>query len=261
MFDTSFISPNDYIFGEIFENDLNISPIFYSKIDYVWDFLRRSKSINTPFVLITHNGDYSVNQDMADLASTIPNLKMWFGQNVDCDSNKITSIPIGLENTKNWTKFSKRDLLYSKSTNSKHPEKLIYANFSFSTNPVERIKCYDLVKKSIFITNKCTNNVVQDYYQNWLDEVCEHHYVLCPRGNGIDTHRFWETLYLGRIPITIRNKNTKFYEDLPVLFVDDWSEINEEMLYSKIDWFSNTNNFDLEKLKMSYWKTKILSSI
>ena len=260
MFDTSFISQTDYIFGEIFENDLNLPQIFYSKIDHVWDFLHKSRSINNPFVLITHNGDYAVNQHMADLASTIPNLKKWFGQNIDCDSYIITSIPIGLENTKNWTKFSKSDLLYSKS-NSKYPEKLIYANFSFYTNPNERLKCYELVKNSDFITNNCTNNVVQDNYQNWLDDVCNHHYVLCPRGNGIDTHRFWETLYLGRIPITTRNKNTKFYEDLPALFVDDWSEINEEMLYSKIDWFSNTNNFDLEKLKMSYWKSKIQSSI
>jgi hypothetical protein len=26
-------------------------------------------------------------------------------------------------------------------------------------------------------------------------------YVICPRGNGIDTHRVWEALYLGVVPV------------------------------------------------------------
>jgi hypothetical protein len=41
----------------------------------------------------------------------LPNLKKWYGQNVNCISEKVESIPIGLENTKNWTKFSKKEIL------------------------------------------------------------------------------------------------------------------------------------------------------
>jgi hypothetical protein len=196
---------------------------------------------------------------MSKFIESIPNLKMWFGQNINCENSRITSLPIGLENTKNWTKFSKRDLLYSTANKKINPTKLSYANFSLYTNLVERSKCYGLVSNSTFITNKTIHNVVQDDYQNWIDEVLDHEYILCPMGNGIDTHRFWETLYLGRIPITTRNANTKFYERLPVLFIDDWTEITEELLRSKIEFFSDMSNFDFDLLKMSYWKKQILS--
>lgn len=263
MFDSSFIKPEEYIFGEVFESYFtNKYPnIFYSKIDYVWQFLHNAINIKHPFVLVTHNGDLPVNEEMSSFIQSLPNLKMWFGQNINCDNNRIKSIPIGLENTKNWTKFSKKDLLYNSANEKSNPEKLVYANFSFFTNPVERLSCYELVKKSSnFITDKCNNEVIQDEYQSWLNDVKNHHYVLCPRGNGIDTHRFWETLYLGRIPITKRNSNTKFYENLPVLFVDDWSEITEDLLLSKLEWFSNLDNFDLEPLKMSYWINKIYNT-
>jgi hypothetical protein len=263
MFNPSFIKTEDYIFGEIFESDFNNQHpnIFYSKIDYVWQFLHNSKNITNPFVLVTHNGDHPVNEQMSEFIQSIPNLKMWFGQNINCNNNRITSIPIGLENTKNWTKFSKKDLLYSAANSEKNPEKLVYANFSFFTNRSERLNCYELVKKSPdFITDKCNNEVIQDEYQNWLDDVTNHHYVLCPKGNGIDTHRFWETLYLGRIPITTRNSNTKFYENLPVLFIDNWSEVTEELLINKLEWFSNLDNFDLEPLKIEYWKNRIFNA-
>jgi hypothetical protein len=262
MIDTSFLKKDDYIFGEIFseykDNSLNI---FYIETHFVWDLLYNLKNINNDFVLVTHNSDHSVTREMSDFIESLPNLKMWFGQNIDCINKRIHSIPIGLENTKNWTKFSKMDLLHEASTKKVDPNNLVYANFSIWTNPNERNRCYEIVKNSNYITNKCLNNVVQDEYKNWLNECLDHHYVLCPRGHGIDTHRFWETLYLGRIPITIKNSNTRFYENLPVLYVDDWSEITEELLISKLEWFSTVSNFNLEPLKIGYWIDKIYSSI
>lgn len=32
-------------------------------------------------------------------------------------------------------------------------------------------------------------------------EIRQHRFVLCPPGNGLDTHRYWEVLYWGSIPI------------------------------------------------------------
>jgi hypothetical protein len=260
MFNSSFLKKDDYIFGEKFENQFHtISNIFYCKTDYIWNFLHNAKNIDNNFVLITHNSDLSITQEMSDFIINLPNLKLWFGQNIDCKNNKINSLPIGLENPKNWTKFSKKDLL-EEYANKKHlPNRLLYANFSFLTNSNDRLKCFNKVKCFNFLTNKCMNNIIQDNYQNWLEDVLDHHYILCPRGNGIDTHRFWETLYLGRIPVTLKNNNTRFFEDLPALFIDDWEEITESFLTKKLEWFSNINNFNLDLLKNSYWKNNILS--
>eukprot|EP00965_Chrysotila_dentata_P239975 6203413-Pleurochrysis_carterae.AAC.2 len=35
----------------------------------------------------------------------------------------------------------------------------------------------------------------------YLEELGRYHFVLAPRGNGIDTHRLWEALLVGTIPI------------------------------------------------------------
>ena len=47
MFDSSFINTEDYIFGEIFEEQYNLPPnIFFCKTDYIWNFLLKCKNID-----------------------------------------------------------------------------------------------------------------------------------------------------------------------------------------------------------------------
>ena len=60
-------------------------------------------------------------------------------------------------------------------------------------------------------------------------------YTLCPVGAGFATHRFYEALYLGSIPIVTRTNTPfdKIYKVFPCLVVNDWSEVTEEMLNNK----------------------------
>lgn len=55
----------------------------------------------------------------------------------------------------------------------------------------------------------------------------KHRFVACPEGNGIDTHRFWETLYRGSIPIVTDSHFARNWQELgvPMVVVTDWSEI------------------------------------
>ena len=75
-------------------------------------------------------------------------------------------------------------------------------------------------------------------------------------GNGVDTHRFWETLIF-RLNSNYKNNIVyEFAKDLPVLFVNDYSEVNEELLDNFINENKNTE-FNYEILKFSFWKDKI----
>jgi hypothetical protein len=81
-------------------------------------------------------------------------------------------------------------------------------------------------------------------------------FVLSPFGIGMDCHRTWEALCLNSIPI-IKAPNFKhLFEDLPVLVIDEWNEINERLLYNTIQKFKNIN-FNFDKLKLTYWLNKI----
>lgn len=86
-------------------------------------------------------------------------------------------------------------------------------------------------------------------------------FVLCPEGNGVDTHRLWETLYMGGIPIVKKNPMiTPLVEGLPVVQVDSWHQI-ENIEFLEKEWQRlELLQWDKNRLKISYWHNLILRS-
>jgi hypothetical protein len=58
---------------------------------------------------------------------------------------------------------------------------------------------------------------------------------------------------MGCYPIAKYYPAHDFCYDLPVLFVDEWDEINQELLDRKWEEFS-LRDWNYEKLKISYWE-------
>lgn len=80
-------------------------------------------------------------------------------------------------------------------------------------------------------------------------------YVACPRGNGIDTHRFWEVLYRGAVPVVKKSNWSSSLKilSLPMLEVDSWSS---EDLQCAIE-SSNISDFkpkELSSLWAEHWR-------
>ena len=46
------------------------------------------------------------------------------------------------------------------------------------------------------------------------------------------------------------------FSELPILFVNDWGEVNPSFLNEKYEEITN-RKYDLSKLKISYWKKYI----
>jgi hypothetical protein len=47
------------------------------------------------------------------------------------------------------------------------------------------------------------------------------------------------------------------FEKLPVIFIQDWSEITEDFLMSKYDELKKRKDYDFNVLYESYWLSKI----
>jgi len=250
----------DFIQGELFQT-LVSDKIYYCHThdfnEYVHT-LPRDREI----VLITHNSDGCVsanprliraNKD-ADSKMLPSNVIRWFSTNVNVIDPRIESIPIGFENSK-WfpdiQKLKKIDALRGVQPNYKN---LLYINHSVITNIVERIEPYNLFKKvgwcTLFRGKNGTN------FDEYLDNLHSHKFILSPEGNGIDTHRLWEAMVLGTIPIEKRNINNSFYTDLPICYVDKWSDITEEFLEKEFTRIKSTS-YNLDKLTFSFWKDRI----
>lgn len=81
-------------------------------------------------------------------------------------------------------------------------------------------------------------------------------FVLSPFGNGMDCHRTWEALLCGCIPIVRSSVFNELFEGLPVLIVENWSDISLQLLASTIADFKekhDKNELKYEKLELSYY--------
>jgi hypothetical protein len=130
----------------------------------------------------------------------------------------------------------------------------IYVNFSKEN---DRFK--DRVNSLKSIPNKLMifNDTFTKRTINWRI-MSKYTFVLSPFGNGMDCHRTWEALCLGCIPILRAPGFKKMFENLPILIVNNWFEVNQELLDKTILEFK-TKTFQYEKLSLKYWRDKIQS--
>ena len=88
-------------------------------------------------------------------------------------------------------------------------------------------------------------------YSVFLHNLTNSKFMICPKGNGIDCHRNWEVLYMRRVPIMTRDSYLEvLFENYPVLFVDKYSDITEELLLANDDLFQQAQTMDLSDLTL-----------
>lgn len=93
-------------------------------------------------------------------------------------------------------------------------------------------------------------------YEEYLDAIKDHEFVLCPSGNGIESARNWETLYMRRIPVFKRHPYLEeMFKDFPSVFVDDFEDVTEELL---TNYRAKSKAINMDKLTLQHWFNKAL---
>ena len=78
-------------------------------------------------------------------------------------------------------------------------------------------------------------------------------FVFSPEGNGIDTHRTYESLVFKCIPICEHNEDIKKkFQGLPIIYTTDYAEITTEYLNKKYEEMKNTK-YDFSRLFLSFY--------
>ena len=235
-------------------NNIEDGSLIYCDTHYI---LRYKDILNTKkdLTIITHNSDHCLYDGPTDNPNGINVDELncysrWFGQN--SYSKKVIPIPIGFENTRWESSFGpKTQWLNNARDNDIVPKSLVYFNCNTGTNVEDRKECLNKVSGMSFVNIDQPNLT----YPQYLDRIKEHMFVLSPRGNGLDCHRTWEVLMMRRVPILKREGQLEqLYENLPVLFVDDWSDIDSIDLEKVFKEFAFENQ---EYLYFDFWKKKI----
>jgi hypothetical protein len=231
-------------------NKLRDGNIIYTHTIYVKQLFELMNTTDKKYVLVSHNGDENINSTFKYGS----NLLHWYTQNVDVRDGKIESLPIGLENDRWFKGVRKKEKMTNLLTQSKGYKNLCYMNFNVATNPSKRSVPYQVFQDKLWVTTDMKKN--GEDFNEYLSNIYNHWFVICPEGNGIDTHRTWETLYMDSIPIEKRNINNQFYTDLPICFVNHWEEVTEDFLESEYHRI-RSQQWNMDKLNFNYWKNKI----
>jgi hypothetical protein len=238
--------------------------IQYHNTHDFWDifsfFVKVRKDCFNTYTLITHNSDWSVGKALANMGvmpNEIPYNLRWFTQNVDVEHPQIESIPIGLENPEWHQKIQKtQKISYCMKHNAKYYLELCVVQFNPSTNPRRQLIMDHFAQFDWCRTVPSINGTDFDVY---LENLNNSTFCVCPDGNGIDTHRLWEALYVGCIPIVEDSINVRFYEELPIFICDDFTDITYDSLkYVKQKMMEKINDMNMQMLSFDYWKAKIL---
>jgi hypothetical protein len=223
-------------------------------------FVRLHPLIKYPYVLITHNTDFSSpGRFIAKLDD--PKLIVWFGHNCDIKYHaKYIPIPIGLANA--YWKHGDVQIVRKIQDSSKSCLRKwdVIMNFIVK-NGGGRDLVFNLFKDQPY----CKMLIQFDgsgvkSYENYLMDLAESKFVISPHGQGLDCMRTWEALWMGTIPIVKTSTLDPLYVGLPVVVVQDWTDVTKEFLdqqYDEIQAKLVAGRYQLEKLYFSYWQNLI----
>jgi len=237
----------------IFDESTSFNPEDVKKNDTVFInsdlievyFQIQHPKIGSKYFLISHNSDRNVDNNLTNLSDD--KIIHWFAQNLVIKSNKITSIiPIGLENRR-WLKYGKKRWFNTRQEKTKY----ILSSFNTFNNYKERNEADIFAKKSPIVDIKRF-----DKPSEYFNEASKYKFVLCPSGNGADTHRLWESQILNSLPILLNSNFSSNLKKLglPALYLDSWDEL---ISYSKTDLdkiYEEKINNNNQLIYLDYWK-------
>ena len=225
--------------------------------------------IQVPFIIISAMEDtqlpLEIDTDLMNSITSNIHFKHWFSINKTIPNNNyFTSIPYGLnywtlskmpyfgENIQDYNE--QNSIITNISNESLHFSKripIIYGNFHLNFTDDRhggwRRKLLNIIPDNIIYYEQSIIKRSESY-----KNMSKYSFVVSPFGHGFDCIRTFEALCLGCIVIMKKSFLDIIYEDLPVLIVDDWSDINEILLENTLLEYSN-KTFKYEKLKMDYW--------
>ena len=81
-------------------------------------------------------------------------------------------------------------------------------------------------------------------FEDYLLAMNNYKFVLCPRGCGTDTHRFWEVILTGSVPVLETSGLDSLYQNFPCIIVNNFSEVTQELLDSFVMTKEKFDNID-----------------
>ena len=220
--------------------------------DYVNALMARSDLLDLcgnfsqmKFIIFTNLEDTPIDDFIVDKIPS--NVVCISAVNAITHGDKVIPAPYGVQRKMNpdddrieqlteWMEFDSKN----------NPNNLLYVSHNESSN-AKRLG----IKNLFYDKNWAEVNEQRVAYHTFLSNLSDSKFMICPVGNAIDCHRNWEVLYMRRVPVMTRDRYLeKLFENYPVLFVDKYSDVTEELLLANDDLFQQAQIMDLSDLTL-----------
>ena len=170
----------------------------------------------------------------------------WIGTNILFHHEKVHKIPIGFGSPERSRKGSgiPRNLISGDQEllNQFYSKKIPFEDKIdkvLLTSLGNTHKSRDFIKK---IENKdLFYKLEKTSWENYMNNISQYKFVLCPRGCGTDTHRFWETLLHGSVPIVESSGLDDLYKKFPCIILENFEKLDKDTI--------ENFNYEDEKIK------------
>ena len=161
-------------------------------------------------------------------------------------NDKVIPAPYGVQRRMNPSDDRIEQLTQYMEHVPSNPRGLLYVSHNESSN-ARRLG----IKNLFYDKDWAEVNEQRVPYNIFLYNLSGSKFMICPIGNAIDCHRNWEVLYMRRVPIMTRDPYLqKLFENYPVLFVDKYSDVTEELLLANDHLFQQAQTMDLSDLTL-----------
>lgn len=199
------------------------------------------------FIIFTGFEDTPIDDD---IFNSIPkNVLNIYASNCQSFGDKVNPIPYGIQRKLDYND-NRHEIIRNFINLELTPTKLFYINHSIGTNP-NREKYNEMFISKNWATVDSPNSIKDSDYREYLTKIKQHKFMLCSEGNapGCECSRDWEVIYMRRVPVLQETKYLKkIFDGIPVLFVDSFSEVTENLLIEKNHLWEEMQTFDLTKL-------------
>jgi len=219
-----------------FHTPLVKGDVVFVKTD-ILDYFIRTHDQRTAVTLVTGVSDLSPSAEQCKQILDNPGVVRWLGCNIPVSHPKITKVLIGVgERERANGDHDTLRRLHASRLSWKDKSDDICVPYHGATHGSR--------------TREPTLSKLP--FEEYMTAIGQHKFVVCMRGNGLDTHRFSEILLMGSVPVVLTSPLDDLYSQFPCLIVESYDHVD-----------TSTFVWDLEKynrfLRMFWCDLHVLS--
>lgn len=184
--------------------------VVFVKTDILPWFLK-NRTIKAPITLITGVSDLSPNEEDAAVILSHPHIRKWIGCNILASHPKIVKLPIGVGEPER--------------SNGNH-DTLVRLHVQRTAWNKKKDEVCIPYHGGTHGSRTLTATLPKLEFEDYMKSVGQYKFVVCQRGNGMDTHRVCEVLVMGSVPVLEHSGLDDMYEKWPCLLVDSFQSVD-----------------------------------